>query len=99
MGPWWPSGSMPFLGGHQVGVVTEYTPGASISILDNHGETQTFALSDQTKILPQEWAGELVLGSKVTIVARRDPTGGAATANAIVVHPAETTATTGEQIL
>jgi Domain of unknown function (DUF5666) len=74
---------------HQVGVVTAYTPGASITIQNNHGDVLSFTLTANTRILPQERAGELAVGSWVTIIAPRDPSGGPATAQAIVVHPAK----------
>ncbi len=72
---------------HRVGVVTAYTAGSSISIQDKDGNSFTFALTADTKILPQERAGQLAVGSRVTIISRRDVTGGPAAAQAIVVHP------------
>lgn len=72
---------------HRVGWVTEYTPGASITIQAHDGNLYTFALTDETKILPEERAGELTLGSRVTIIAPRNPATPQGTANGIVVHP------------
>jgi hypothetical protein len=75
---------------HRVGWVTEYTPGVSITIQASDGNTYTFALTADppTKILPAERAGELAVGSRVTIIAPRDPSGLVWTAVGIVVHPA-----------
>ena len=74
---------------HRVGVVTAYTPGESITILAKDGQEYTFELSETTKILPEERVDLLVVGAKVTIISRRDPTGGPLAAQGIVVHPAE----------
>jgi hypothetical protein len=72
---------------HRVGTVTAYTPGASITVLDKKGGSSTFVLTPDTKILPEDRASELGVGSLVTIISRRDPTGGPLTAQGIVVHP------------
>jgi len=72
---------------HVVGSVTDYTAGASITILAHDGNSYTFLLSGDTKILPQDRAGELVVGSFVTIIAPRDPASLERTAQGIVVHP------------
>jgi len=73
---------------HRVGIVTEYTPAVTITIMDKYGKTFTFLLTDQTKILPADRADKLVVGSFVTIICPRDVTGGSLTATGIVVHPA-----------
>src|SRR5262249_39712384 len=82
---------------HRVGIVTAYTPGVSITVEDKNGESSTFLLTPDTKILPRERASQLGVGSLVTIISRRDPTGGPLTAQGIVVHPnkSEATATAG----
>jgi ribosome maturation factor RimP len=72
---------------HRVGTVTEYTPGVSITIETKNGETTTFALTGGVKILPEDRVDELEVGSLVTIISRRDVTGGELTAQGIVVHP------------
>jgi hypothetical protein len=72
---------------HRVGIVTAYTPGASITVLDKKGGSSTFVVTADTKILPKDRAGQLGVGSLVTIISRRDPTGGPLTAQGIVVHP------------
>lgn len=73
---------------HRVGTVTAYAAGSSITIQAKDGNTYTFTLSVDTKILPEERAGQLAVGSFVTIIAPRDVAGGAAIAKGIVVHPA-----------
>ena len=74
---------------HRVGTVTEYTAGASITIQDKDGNTFTFALTAETKLLPTERAGELFVGSRVTVIAPRDPASGGVNAKGIVIHPAK----------
>jgi uncharacterized protein DUF5666 len=75
---------------HRVGTVTAYTPGVSITIQDKKGDASTFALTANTKILPQNRAAQLVVGVRVTIISRRDVTGGKLTAQGIVIQPAGT---------
>lgn len=74
---------------HRVGWVTAYSPGASITIRAHDGNTYTFVLTTETKILPAQRAGELALGSRVTIIAPRNPATPQGTATGIVVHPAD----------
>lgn len=74
---------------HRVGTVTAYTAGAGITIQDRDGNTYTFALTSETKLLPAERAGMLGVGSRVTIIAPRDPSGGVPTAKGIVIHPSK----------
>jgi hypothetical protein len=78
---------------HRVGIVTAYTPGVSITVQDKDGQSSTFLITPETKILPAERAGQLGIGSRVTIISRRDVTGGPLTAQGIVVHPNEAEAT------
>ncbi len=73
---------------HHVGTVTEYTPGVSITITDVKGLTFTFAITETTKYLPAERIDQLAVGTRVTIIAPRDVTGGPLTAKGIVIHPA-----------
>lgn len=73
---------------HRVGTVTAYTAGESITVQAKDGQSSTFALTADTKILPADRADELAVGSRVTIISRRDVTGGVLTAQGIVVHPA-----------
>ena len=72
---------------HRVGTVTEYVAGSSITIQDKDGNTYTFALTVETKLLPAERAGALSVGSRVTIIAPRDPASGGVTVKGIVIHP------------
>jgi cell division septation protein DedD len=78
---------------HHVGMVTAYTPGVSITIQAKDGDLVTFLLTPRTKILPKGRAYQLGVGSRVTIISRRDVTGGSLTAQGIVVHPHGVTAT------
>jgi hypothetical protein len=77
---------------HRVGEVTAYTPGASISILAKDGQTYTFVVTADTKLLPTDRSDKLAVGALVTIICPRDVTGGPLTAAGIVIHPAETIA-------
>ncbi|MBI3760597.1 MAG: hypothetical protein HY260_01865 [Chloroflexi bacterium] len=70
----------------RVGTVTAYTPGASITLRDKDNNTYTFAITSDTRILPRERAGQLAVGSRVTIISPRDVSGGALTAQGIVIH-------------
>jgi hypothetical protein len=72
---------------HRVGTVTAYAAGSSITILAVDGNSYTFALTGEPKILPERRAGELAVGARVTIIAPRDPSATGWTATGIVVHP------------
>jgi len=72
---------------HHVGWVTAYTPGVSIAIQAHDGNTYTFLLNEETKILPAEGAEQLAVGARVTVIAPREVSGGQPTAKGIVVHP------------
>jgi len=72
---------------HRVGTVVEYAPDESITIEARNGMTYTFALTENTKILPAERADELEVGRRVTIISRRDVARGELTAQGVVVHP------------
>ena len=74
---------------HRVGTVTAYSPGSSITIQASDGKSYTFALTADTKVLPAERAGELEVGSRVTIIAPRVPSDLDLIATGIVVHPAQ----------
>jgi RNase P/RNase MRP subunit p29 len=71
---------------HRVGEVTAFSPGASITIKDAQGGTETFVVTAQTIIRNPKGSG-IAVGDKVTIVSRRDPSTDTFTAAAIVVHP------------
>ena len=72
---------------HRVGVVTAYSAGESITIEDKDGNTFTFSLNDETKLLPADKADTLGVGSRVTVIAPRDPASGGFLAKGIVIHP------------
>lgn len=72
---------------HRVGVVINYQEGVSITIQAKDMQLYTFLLTETTKILPKDRVDELQVGVWVTIISRRDPTGGPLTAQGIVVHP------------
>src|SRR5215211_1253726 len=72
---------------HRVGIVTEYVSGHSITIQDKDGNTYTFAITGEIKLLPAERAGTLAVGSRVTIIAPRDAAAGKVTVRGIVIHP------------
>lgn len=74
---------------HRVGIVTEYTEGSSITIQDKDGNTFTFAITSETKLLPAERAETLEVGSRATIIAPRDPASGGVKVKGIVIHPAK----------
>jgi hypothetical protein len=74
---------------HRVGTVTEYIADSSITIQDKDGNTFTFTLTAETKLLPAERAGDLAVGSRVTIIAPRDPASDGVVVKGIVIHPAK----------
>jgi hypothetical protein len=73
---------------HRVGWITAYTPGVSVSIVAHDGTSYTFVLTGETRILPAERAASLAVGSRVTIIAPREPGSLGWTAHGLVVHPA-----------
>jgi hypothetical protein len=72
---------------HHVGEVTAYDAGVSITIKAHDGNEYTFLITEETKLLPADRADELAVGRRVTIISRRDVTGGPFTAQGIVIHP------------
>jgi hypothetical protein len=72
---------------HHVGTVTDYQPGVSITLIDKWGNSWTYAVTADTKILPPERADQLKVGSRVTIIAPRNPADPTLVAKGIVVHP------------
>jgi hypothetical protein len=73
---------------HRVGIVTEYTAGSSITIQDKDGNEFKFRITGDIKLLPIERANQLAVGSRVTIIAPRDPASGGDRVTGIVIHPA-----------
>ena len=74
---------------HRVGVVTAYAAGSSITIQDKEGNSYTFSITAETRFLPAERANTLAVGSRVTIIAPREPATGGISVSGIVIHPAE----------
>jgi hypothetical protein len=72
---------------HRVGTVTDYQPGVSITIQDKDGNSFTFQLTAEPKILPADRADQLKVGSLVTIISPRDVASEQLVAAGIVVHP------------
>ena len=70
-----------------VGVVIAYTPGQSITIVDQRGTEHQYTISTNLKILPPGRANSLAVGSFVTIIAPASLNQGKQTAVGIVVHP------------
>src|SRR5258707_2375237 len=71
-----------------VGWVTAYTPNSTITIDGHDGTLFTYSLTGNIKILPMNRASQLTIGSRVTILAKRDPSTCGWTAFGIVVHTA-----------
>lgn len=71
---------------HRVGVVTGYTAGSSITVMDKDGNSTQYTLDPDTKILPKKSADSLAVDVKVTIISRRNPAGGEPAAQGIVIH-------------
>lgn len=69
------------------GTVTAYTAGTSITILDNRGNSYTFVINAETKILSIERANALKVGAVVTVISPREVAGNLWIAKAIVLHP------------
>lgn len=70
---------------HHVGRVTEYTAGSSITIQDKKGDTYTFVIDGDLKILPK--GATVEVGAWVTVISRRDPASDQLIATGVVVHP------------
>jgi hypothetical protein len=75
---------------HNVGTVSDYQPGVSITIEDKDGNAFTYLLTEETRILPAEREEMLEVGARVTIIAPRDVTTVDLVAAGIVVHPDQT---------
>jgi hypothetical protein len=70
-----------------VGLVVDYVPGQSITIVGQDGIQYQFELTSLLKILPPELADTLKVGSYVTIIAPNKLPDGKNIATGIVVHP------------
>jgi hypothetical protein len=69
------------------GIVVAYTPGQSITIVDQQGVQHEYLLSTTLKILPPGQANSIAVGSFVTIIAPASLGNGKETAVGIVIHP------------
>jgi hypothetical protein len=69
-----------------VGVVVDYVPGQSITIVDQAGSQQEYMLSSSLKILPPGRANLLAVGSFVTLIAPNSISSGKQVAVGIVIH-------------
>jgi hypothetical protein len=69
------------------GVVVEYLPGQSITIVDQNATQHQYTISSSVKILPPVRANALSVGSFVTIIAPASLSQGKQVAVGIVVHP------------
>lgn len=73
---------------HRVGTIESYQAGASITLKDRKGETSTFIVTGDTKIVFKKGATnstEPKVGDRATVIARRDPAADQFTAKAIIV--------------
>jgi len=70
-----------------VGVVVAYTPGVSITIIDQKGNQIEFALDSAVKVEPPDGEKSLKLGAFVTIIAPASLSKEKQIAVGIVVHP------------
>ncbi len=78
---------LPFIGLVRLFLPPGATPIGSISIQTQDGTLHTFDVSPDVRILPRGRAGQLGVGSFVTLLARMDPSTGHMTVFQIVVHP------------
>lgn len=70
-----------------VGVVSDYTAGQSITIVDRQGNQFTFDLDSPLRIVPAHRAHLLGVGAFVTIIAPNNVPNGKHLAVGIVIHP------------
>jgi len=91
-----PSPPTPPLHAHRVGVIEDFTPGSSITIIDKDGESHTFTVNEDTVYRPSaeddgisELTGtdliDAITGGCVTVVTTGEPKLGPI-AKAIVLH-------------
>lgn len=74
-------------GSEHVGIVVAYTPGQSITIVDQSGVQYEFQLASSLKMLPTKSGDSVAVGSFVTIIAPNSLSDGKQVAVGIVVHP------------
>jgi hypothetical protein len=71
----------------RVGLVVDYVPNESISIVDKDGVQYDFTIAPDLKILPADRQTMLGVGAYVTIIAPNKVPGGKSIATGIVIHP------------
>ena len=74
-------------GSEHVGIVVAYTPGQSITIVEQSGVQYEFKLDSSLKLLPTKSGDSVAVGSFVTIIAPNSLSDGKQLAIGIVVHP------------
>lgn len=72
---------------HRVGTVSNYNAGASLTVTDVDGQSTTFIINADTKILPKDRQNLLKDGAFVTVICPRSFASGDPVAKGIVVHP------------
>jgi ribosomal protein L21E len=72
---------------HRVGTIESYQAGANITLKDRKGESSTFIVTGDTKIIFKKGATDTEprVGDRATVIARRDPATDQFTARAIIV--------------
>lgn len=70
---------------HRVGIIEDYQASTSITLKDKKGESSTFIVTGDTKIIFKKGATEVKVGDWATVIARRDPAAEQFTAKAIIV--------------
>ena len=77
---------------HRVGIIESYQAGVSITLRDKKGESSTFVVTNETKIVFKKGASnntEPKVGDRATVIARRDPAADQFTARAIIIFGAK----------
>ncbi len=69
-----------------VGIVVAYTPGESITIVDQSGNQREYMISSSLKIDPPEAANSITVGSFVTVITPASLSKGKEMAVGLVVH-------------
>lgn len=72
---------------HRVGTVSNYQAGKSLTVTGSDGQSTTFTINQDTKILPKDRLDLLHDGAFVTVICPRSVSGVDPVAKGIVVHP------------
>ena len=72
---------------HRVGMVSNYQAGVSLTVTGVDGQSTTFTINSDTKILPKDRQDLLKDGAFVTVISPRSFSGVDPVAKGIVVHP------------